>query len=126
MHKSVPQPCPGTHQVADNHAEGRLRGLDRQQLADRLTWLSWWAPGTFAAVMDYMQLVDELAADGGMETDDADDPAPYCTLCGSELGIFIRYSLTWRHYRTTEAGVELFDTGHEPQVAWRTDMNRSA
>jgi hypothetical protein len=40
----------------------RLRGLTHQQLEDRLRWLSWWAPGAFVAVMDYMDFVDAIAA----------------------------------------------------------------
>ena len=122
MQSSVPQPCPVTHEFGgDTPAEERLRGLDRQQLTDRLTWLSWWAPGTFTAVMDYMQFVDDRAADGTLDSDDPDDPAPYCQVCGSEIGIFIRYSLGWRHYRTTsQSGIELFDPGHAPKVGWRT------
>jgi hypothetical protein len=121
MHSSVPQPCPVTHEFGDAPAEERLRGLDRDQLADRLTWLAWWAPGTFTAVMDYMQFVDDHAADGTLDCDDSDDPAPYCLTCGSEVGIFIRYSLGWRHYRVTDqSGIELFDPGHTPEVGWRT------
>ncbi len=120
MHSSVPQPCPVTHEFGDSPAEERLRGLDRQQFADRLTWLSWWAPGTFTAVMDYMQFVDDRAADGTLDADDPDDPAPYCTACDGEIGIFIRYGLGWRHYRTTPGGIELYDSGHAPEVGWRT------
>jgi len=40
----------------------RLRGLTRDELEDRLRWLSWWAPGAFAAVMDYMDFTDARAA----------------------------------------------------------------
>jgi hypothetical protein len=120
MHSSVPYPAPVTHEFGDTPAAERLRGLSRQQLADRLTWLSWWAPGTFAAVMDYMRFVDDRAAVGELDRDDPDDPAPYCQICGSEVGIFIRYSLHWRHYRPTgQGGIELFDPGHDPDVAWR-------
>jgi hypothetical protein len=40
---------------------------------------------------------------------------------GSEVGIFIRYSLHWRHYHVTgRAGIEVFDLGHEPALGWRT------
>jgi hypothetical protein len=49
------------HEV-DNPYEARLRGLSHQQLADRLKWLSWYQPGIFTAVMDYMQFSDALAA----------------------------------------------------------------
>ena len=58
--------------AGDHPDEARLRGLSHQQLADRLNWLSWYQPGIFTAVMDYMQFSDDLTAD----TDPADtDPA---------------------------------------------------
>ena len=121
MHSSVPQPAPVTHEFGDTPAEERLRGLTHQQLADRLTWLAWWSPGAFQAVMDYMQFVDDRAADGALDDDDPDDPVPYCQVCGSEVGIFIRYSSGWRHYRVDgESGIELFDPGHAPKIGWRT------
>jgi hypothetical protein len=47
----------------DHPDEARLRGLTHQQLADRLTWLAWYQPGIFNAVMDYMEFSDALAAD---------------------------------------------------------------
>ena len=47
----------------DSPDEARVRGLTHQQLADRLTWLAWYQPGIFAAVMDYMEFSDALAAD---------------------------------------------------------------
>ncbi len=75
MRPSLSQPSLGTHPFGDTSAEERLRGLDSQQLADRLTWLSWWSPGTFAVVMDYLEFVDNLTADDGND-DDTDDPAP--------------------------------------------------
>ena len=120
MRSSLSQPSLGTHPFGDTAAEERLRGLDRQQFAERLTWLSWWSPGSFSVVMDYLEFVDNLAADG--ENDhDTDDPAPHCTVCGGEVGIFVRYSLNWQHYQTTaEGSLELFDPGHEPEVGWRT------
>ena len=56
----------------------------------------------------------------------SDDPAPHCTVCGGEVGIFVRYSLNWQHYQTTgEGSLELFDPGHEPDVAWRTAPGES-
>ena len=102
----------------DHPDELRLRGLTRQQLADRLNWLSWYQPGIFAAVMDYGQFSDDLAAD----TDPADEPAPVCARCGSNIGIFLKFGLQWRHYRGGEAlgQAEIFDPGHEPELAWPT------
>jgi hypothetical protein len=49
--------------VADHPAESRLRGLSPQQLHDRLAWLSWYQPGIFTAVMDYMEFSEALVAD---------------------------------------------------------------
>ena len=46
----------------DDPYEARLRGLSHQQLADRLNWLSWYQPGIFVALMDYMEFSDDLAA----------------------------------------------------------------
>jgi hypothetical protein len=51
------------HHFGDGQEDVRLRGLTRLQLADRLTWLAWWSPGTFQAVMDYMEFSDKIAAD---------------------------------------------------------------
>jgi hypothetical protein len=118
----------------DNPFEARLRGLDRQQLADRLNWLSWYQPGIFAAVMDYGQFSDDIAADTDPTNPDPDpddddlsnlgdahDPLPVCARCGSDLGIFIKFGLQWRHYRGGDAlgKAEIFDPGHEPELAWR-------
>ena len=95
----------------DDPYEARLRGLTSQQLADRLNWLSWYQPGIFAAVMDYGQFSDDLAADTDPTTpapdpyddldnvDHAEDPVPVCARCGSEIGIFLKFGLQWRHYR---------------------------
>jgi hypothetical protein len=115
----------------DNPCEARLRGLTRQQLADRLNWLSWYQPGIFAAVMDYGQFSDDLAADtdpadpdpdgGDHDFGHAEDPVPVCARCGSEIGIFLKFGLVWRHYRGGEAlgQAEIFDPGHDPELAWR-------
>ncbi|HEY7278082.1 MAG TPA: hypothetical protein VH594_19085 [Trebonia sp.] len=53
-----------THQASAAHLQGevpgrdRLRGRSQTELADAMTWLAWYAPGTFTAVMDYMDTVD--------------------------------------------------------------------
>jgi hypothetical protein len=120
----------------DSHYEARLRGLSHQQLADRLNWLSWYQPGIFTAVMDYGQFSDDLAEDADPANPDPDphgdfgdldvarcaaDPVPVCAYCGSEIGIFVKFGLQWRHYRGGEAlgQAEIFDPGHEPELAWR-------
>jgi hypothetical protein len=51
-----------------------------------------------------------------------DDPEPYCSACGTRIGIFIGHGDAWLHYRgegTAASPVELFDAGHAPVVAWR-------
>ena len=63
MTTSLSNRGPSARHHEDNPCEARLRGLSRQQLADRLNWLSWYQPGIFTAVMDYMDFSDDLAAD---------------------------------------------------------------
>jgi hypothetical protein len=107
--------------------ETRLRGLTHQQLADRLTWLAWYQPGIYAAVMDYMEFSDALAADADPAGPGHDycghdmEPAPVCGRCGADIGIFIKFGLEWRHYRegTALGQAEIFDPGHAAELAWR-------
>ena len=110
----------------DNPCEARLSGLSHQQLTDRLAWLSWYQPGIFTAVMDYMEFTDALAADTDPTSPDVDnfdhdeEPAPVCGRCGADIGIFIKFGLDWRHYQaTTLDDIVLFDPGHAPVLAWR-------
>jgi hypothetical protein len=66
MQASLSHPAPSAHPDKDFHDtpyDERLCGLTREQLEDRLRWLSWWAPGVFTAVMDYMELADAIAVD---------------------------------------------------------------
>ncbi|MGH3280686.1 MAG: hypothetical protein ACRDNW_16335 [Trebonia sp.] len=86
MRPSLSQPGPGAHPFGDTRVEERLRGLDRQQLADRLTWLSWWAPGTFEVLMDYLQFTDDLAAGGDPDGEGPDDPAPIARSAAGRWG----------------------------------------
>jgi len=118
----------------DNLHEARLRGLTRQELADRLAWLSWYQPGIFTAVMDYMDFSDALAADAdpagprpaGRGYDEG--PAPVCGRCGADIGIFIKFGLEWRHYREGAAlgQAEIFDPGHAAELAWRLPSSAPA
>jgi hypothetical protein len=108
----------------DHPSEVRLRGLSHEQLADRLRWLSWYQPGTFAAVMDYMDFCDALAADSGLAIagrDPGADPAPVCRMCGADIGIFVKFGMDWRHYRegSSLGEAEIFDPGHVPEFLWR-------
>jgi hypothetical protein len=71
MQASLSHPAPSAHSNSDfddTPYDERLRGLTPQQLEDRLRWLSWWAPGVFTAVMDYMDFADALAADTARAT----------------------------------------------------------
>jgi hypothetical protein len=36
----------------------RLRGRTQPELEEAMTWLAWYAPGTYRAVMDYMDTVN--------------------------------------------------------------------
>lgn len=66
MQASLSHPAPSAHSdgaFGDTPFDERLRGLTRDQLEDRLRWLSWWAPGVFTAVMDYTDFAEALAAD---------------------------------------------------------------
>ena len=111
----------------DHPDEARLRGLTHQQLADRLTWLAWYQPGIFNAVMDYMEFSDALAADADPASPRPDvhgcdeEPAPVCGRCGADIGIFVKFGLAWRHYRegATLGQAEIFDPGHAAELAWR-------
>ena len=110
-----------------NPYEARLRGLSHQQLGDRLKWLSWYQPGVFTAVMDYVGFCENLAADTDPTNPALDDvncgetPAPVCARCGSDIGIFIKFGLDWRHYRHVGplGKAEIFDPGHAPELTWR-------
>lgn len=108
----------------DTPDEARLRGLTHQQLADRLTWLAWYQPGIFTAVMDYMDFSDALAADADTSSPDRrpdGEPAPVCGRCGADIGIFIKFGLDYRHYRggAVLGQAEIFDPGHAAELAWR-------
>jgi hypothetical protein len=123
MTTSVSRRALAAHGFGDNQWEERLRGLTRDQLADRLIWLSWWSLGTFQVVMDYMEFIDNLAADGDAQAVDLDEPTPYCQACGAEVGIFVRFSLGWVHFRTVgQCEIELFEPGHDVDVVWRSTV----
>ena len=73
MQASLSHPAPSAHananaDFADAPYDERLRGLTHDQLAERLRWLSWYAPGIFTAVMDYMEFSDALTVDAGPAT----------------------------------------------------------
>jgi len=90
---------------------GRPGQLTTKQQTDALLFLAGYAPATFDAIAE---AVEPCAGDG------SEDPAPYCAICGSDLGIFLKFGLNWRHYTCTDlTDIELIDPGHDPVIAWR-------
>ena len=60
----------------------RLATLDSARMTEALTWLSGYSPSTFDATLD----ATEPCTDD--DTPDlANDPEPFCTVCGADLGI---------------------------------------
>ena len=58
MNVSMTQPAPVAHLVNEVPGKDRILGRSRAELADAMTFLAWYAPGTFTAVMDYMDTID--------------------------------------------------------------------
>jgi hypothetical protein len=95
----------------------RLAALDTDRMTEALTWLAGYSPTVFDATLD----ATEPCTDDD-NPDPADNPEPFCLVCGADVGIFLRFGLDWRHYRgdgTTAGPIELFDPGHAPVIAWR-------
>ncbi len=111
MGLSLTQPARAPREITAEDRMERLGALTQQQCADALLWLAGYAPAVFDAVIDAVQ---PCPGDG------SDDPAPFCELCGADLGIFLKLGLDWRHYRGALPGpIELYDPGHAPVLAWR-------
>ena len=53
MSTSVSHPAPPPHPLGEVVGADRLLGRTRAELADALTWLAWYAPGVYTAIMDY-------------------------------------------------------------------------
>ena len=51
-------PAPPAHPVGEVMGIDRIHGRSQADLADAMTWLAWYAPGTFTAVLDYMDTID--------------------------------------------------------------------
>ena len=58
VNASVTHPGRPAHLAGEVPGAERLLGRTRDDLADALTWLAWYAPGTYTAVMDYMDHCD--------------------------------------------------------------------
>ena len=62
MNASLSYPAPVPHVISDVPGTDRLLGRTQAELADAMTWLAWYAPGIYTAVLDYMDHCDgELA-----------------------------------------------------------------
>jgi hypothetical protein len=110
MGTSLSQAAPASHRIpasqwitAEDRME-RIGQLTARQQTDALLWLAGYAPAVFDAIAE---AVEPCAGDG------ADDPAPYCAVCGGDIGIFLKFGLDWRHYTGTDlSDIELTDPGH--------------
>ena len=58
MPTSVSHPAPPAHPLGEVAGADRLLGRTQAELADAMTWLAWYAPGTYNAVMDYLDYCD--------------------------------------------------------------------
>ena len=64
----------------------------------------------------------DCVGEPGDQDDEPDELESYCCACDADVGIFIGHGDAWLHYRgegTAADPVELFDAGHEAEVAWR-------
>lgn len=126
----TPQTCEGqlaarvTELLGDVDLDARLEllgAMDEDDLRASLAWLVAYAPQWF----DFALVRDEALVDRLQERLDeeyANEPQPYCTVCGATIGIFIGHGNAWLHFTgegTVASPVELFDAGHEAEVAWR-------
>ena len=55
---SVSHPAPAAHPVGEVVGADRLLGRTQAELADAMTWLAWYAPGVYNAVMDYTDYIN--------------------------------------------------------------------
>lgn len=58
MNESMTHPAPAAHLIGEVPGTDRILGRSKAELADAVTWLAWYAPGIFTAVMDYMDTVN--------------------------------------------------------------------
>ena len=94
----------------------------RTRLCSSLAFIVTWYPQVFdfALVRD-RKLVERLQERLGDDADEG-DPQPYCSACGTNIGIFYGHGNAWLHYTgegTVASPVELYEAGHEPVISWR-------
>jgi len=110
----VPGPVPGPP-LPD--LISRLAALSHQDTVAGLLWLAMNFPAVCGAMLDKTECdaIDD-------EEFPCEGPAPYCTVCDLDAGIFTAHGGEWRHYRWDYAPgskPEIYDAGHEPQIGWR-------
>ncbi len=54
VNTSISRTAKAPHLIGEVQGADRLLGRTRDELADALTWLAWYAQGTYTAVMDYL------------------------------------------------------------------------
>ena len=65
MTTSVSHLAPSAHTLGEVPGVDRLLGRTQAELVDAMTWLAWYAPGVYTAVMDYTDYVNgELSPAG--------------------------------------------------------------
>jgi hypothetical protein len=112
MGPSLTQAAPASYRITAEDRMERIGQLTTKQLTDALLFLAGYAPTVFDSIAE---AVEPCPGDG------SEDPAPYCVICGGDIGIFLKFGLEWRHYTgTNPSDIELHDPGHRPVLAWRT------
>lgn len=116
MTTSRSNPGPATRFTEARERIERLSGFSPDQLTDAMTWLAGHDGEAFDAALDAI----EAYTSGG-----AEEPEPVCGACGSDIGVFLKFGLDWRHYRGDTLGEsEIFDPGHAPEPTWRLPSQR--
>jgi hypothetical protein len=112
MEPSLTQAARAAHRITADDRMERIGQLTTKQLTDALLFLAGYAPAVFDSVAE---AVEPCAGDGD------EDPAPYCAICGGDIGVFLKFGLDWRHYTGTDlTDLELVEPGHRPVLAWRS------
>lgn len=58
MRASLTHSAPAARPLDEIPGADRLRGRTHTDLLEAMTWLAWYSPGVFTAVMDYMDHVN--------------------------------------------------------------------
>ena len=93
MGTSLSQSAPASHRITAEDRMERIGQLTTRQQTDALLWLAGYAPSVFDAVAE---AVEPCPGDG------AEDPVPFCEICGGDIGVFLKFGLDWRHYTGTD------------------------